>query len=218
MYQDLTILCVEDEDGVKRHIVNTLKYYFKKVFEASNGQEGLELYKQNQPDIIICDIQMPVLDGIEMIKSIRETDVITPIILLTAHNSEKYLMKLINLQIQHFILKPVNSENLLEGLEKALQGRYNGKVRLDENSFLDIDNSILKINEEKITLSARETKFLTLLSQNRVIHYSEIERELWSKKVMSLDALKSFVRDLRKKLPYEMIENIPQVGYKSLHK
>ncbi len=217
MYKDLTILCVEDEDGVRKHIVNTLKYYFKDVFEACNGKEGIEIYLQNQPNIIICDIQMPVMDGIEMIKFIREKDVITPIVLLTAHNSEEYLMKLINLKVQHFILKPVNAENLQEGLEKALQGRYSGKIRLNEKSFLDIDNSILQSDEEKITLSARETKFLTLLSQNRVIRYDEIESELWSEKSMSLDALKSFVRDLSKKLPIDLIENITQVGYKMLH-
>jgi len=217
LYKDLTILCVEDEEGVRRHIVNTLKYYFKEVLEANNGKEGLESYRQNQPDIILCDIQMPIMDGLEMIKHIREKDIATPVVLLTAHNSEEYLMKLINLQIQHFILKPVNADNLQEGLEKALQGRRLGSVKLTQNSFLDIDNFCLHVKNKEITLSLREVKFLILLSQNRMIRYDEIENELWSEKTMSLDALKSFVRDLRKKLPFEMIENIPQVGYKLLH-
>ena len=218
MYKNLSILCVEDESGVRKHLVNTLAYYFKEVYEASNGKEGLSMYQEHSPDIILCDIQMPVMDGLEMIKLIRKEDISTPIVLLTAHNSEEYLMKLINLHVQHFILKPVNAENLEEGIANALQGRYTGDLKLGENIFLNIDSSVLVVNKEEISLSFREVKFLTLLAQDRLIRYDEIESELWSEKVMSLDALKSFVRDLRKKLPFEMIENIAQVGYKLLHR
>jgi len=218
LYKNLSILCVEDESGVRRHLVNTLAYYFKDVYEASNGEEGLSMYHDHSPDIILCDIQMPVMDGLEMIKLIRKEDISTPIVLLTAHNSEEYLMKLINLHVQHFILKPVNAENLEAGIANAFQGRYTGDLKLGENIFLNLDSSVLVVDKEEISLSFREVKFLTLLAQDRLIRYSEIESELWSEKVMSLDALKSFVRDLRKKLPFEMIENIPQVGYKLLHR
>lgn len=217
MYQNLSILCVEDEEGVRKPIVNTLKYYFGKVYEASNGKDGLAVYGEQEPDIILCDIQMPIMDGLEMIREIRKEDTTTPIVLLSAHNSEEYLMKLINLHVQHFILKPINAKNLEEGLANALKGRHTGSVKLAPNSFLDIDNSCLHVEDKKIALSLREVKFLLLLCENRLIRYDEIELELWSQKVMSLDALKSFVRDLRKKLPYEMIENIPQSGYKLLH-
>ena len=218
MYQNLSILCVEDEEGVRKPIVNTLKYYFGKVYEASNGQEGLDIYEQYMPNIILCDIQMPVMDGLEMIKRIRKEDNTTPIVLLTAHNSEEYLMQLINLHIQHFILKPINSTSLEEALVNALSGRHIGSLKLNRNSFLDIDNLRLHVEDKEIVLNKRETKFLALLCKNRLIRYDEIENELWGEKSMSLDALKSFIRDLRKKLPTQMIENIPQVGYKLLHK
>ncbi len=218
MYKNLSILCVEDEVGVRKHLVNTLGYYFKNVYEATNGEEGLRLYYEFNPDIILCDIQMPIMDGIEMIKLIRKDDIITPIVLLTAHNSEEYLMKLINLQVQHFILKPVNAKNLEEGIANAFQGKYIGDLLLEEGIFLNIDSSSLLVDEKEISLSLREVKFLTLLAQNRLIRYDEIENELWSEKAMSFDALKSFIRDLRKKLPLEIIENIPQVGYRLLHR
>jgi len=216
LYKNLSILCVEDEKGVREPIVNTLKYYFGKVYEATNGEEGLNAYIKHSPDIILCDIQMPVMNGIEMIREIREEDSTVPIVLLTAHNSEEYLMELINLHVQHFILKPVNAKNLEDGIANALQGIHTGSVKLTQNSFLDIDNLSLHVNTKEISLSLRETNFLALLSQKRVIRYAEIEQKLWNEKAMSIDALKSFVRDLRKKLPYEMIENIPQVGYKLL--
>lgn len=216
MYKDLSVLCIEDEVGVRKHIVNTLSYYFKEVYEANNGEEGLNAYYDNSPDIIISDIQMPIMDGIEMIKKIRKEDTLTPIILLTAFNSEEYLIKLINLHVQHFILKPVNAQNLEEALENSLRGKYIGLIKLASNIVLDIDALVLSVDEQKISLSLREVKFLALLSNKAVLYYSKIEDELWKDKNMSSDALKSFLRDLRKKLPYEIIENIPQVGYKLL--
>lgn len=218
MYKDLTILCVEDEAGVRKRIVNTLAYYFKEVHEANNGEEGLKSYYNNQPDIILCDIQMPVMDGMEMIRHIRKEDGKTPIVLLTAYNSEEYLMELINLHVQHFILKPINAQKLEEAISNALKGRHSGLVKLNEDSFIDIDNLTLHVKSDEVLLSAREIKFLVLLSNATVIHYHEIEDELWSEKSMSSGALKSFVRDLRKKLPFDFIENIPQIGYKLLHR
>ena len=214
MYKSLSVLCVEDEDGVRKRVVNTLNYYFGEVYEASNGQEGLNSYYDNQPDIILCDIQMPIMNGIEMIKKIREEDVLIPIVLLTAHNSEEYLMELINLHVQHFILKPINAKNLEDALSNALKGKYTGIIKLKENVELDIDELTLKIDDKSISLSLREVKFLTLLSRKIVVHYIKIEDKLWEGKTMSTGALKSFVRDLRKKLPFDLIENIPQVGYK----
>lgn len=216
IYKNLTILCIDDEDGVRRRICNALSYYFKEVLEAPNGQVGLQLYYEHSPDIILCDVEMPIMNGIEMIKKIRAEDMSTPIIILTAYSNEEYLMKLINLHVQHYILKPVNSEKLLEGIRCAFAGKYTGRIKLTEELFLDVDNNMLHVKESSIDLSLRETKFLTLLAKNRgqIIYYSLIEEELWGDRMMSQGALKSFLRDLRKKLPYDIIENISQVGYR----
>ncbi len=218
IYKKLTILCVDDEDGVRRRVSNALSYYFAEVLEASNGKMGLQLYAENLPDIILCDIEMPIMNGIEMIKEIRATDRTTPIIVLTAYSNEEYLMNLINLHVQHYILKPISSEKLLDGIRAAFLGKYTGKIKLSEGIFLDIDNSSLQIKDGVVSLSFRETKFLSLLASNKeqIIYYATIEEELWENRAMSQDALKSFIRDLRKKLPYEMIENISQIGYRFL--
>jgi DNA-binding response OmpR family regulator len=205
---------VEDEDGVRKRIVNTLSYYFGAVFEAKNGEEGLELYYEHLPNIVICDIQMPVMDGVAMVREIRKEDKNTAIVMLTAYTNEDYLMKLINLNIQHYILKPMNVERLLEGISIALEGKYTGLVKICENILLDLDNLILKIDKKDVSLSVRETKFLKLLSSKNILSYTLIEEELWADKPMSVGALKSFVRDLRKKIDVDIIENITQQGYK----
>lgn len=88
-----------------------MKYYFKEVYEASNGLEALEMYEEFRPKIILSDIEMPKMNGLEFVKRIRQNDLSTSIIMLTAYSNEEYLMSLINLNIDHFILKPLNSKN-----------------------------------------------------------------------------------------------------------
>ena len=114
--KNISVLCVEDEDGIRQTIVNTLNYYFKDVYEATSGNEGFELYEYYKPKIVITDIQMRDGNGLELVKQIRENDTETMIIMLTAHSNEEYLMELINLNINYYILKPLNLKKLFEAL------------------------------------------------------------------------------------------------------
>ena len=115
--KNISVLCVEDEDGIRQTIVNTLNYYFKDVYEATSGNEGFELYEYYKPKIVITDIQMRDGNGVELVKRIRENDFETMIIMLTAHSNEEYLMDLINLNINHYILKPLNLKTQLSHIK-----------------------------------------------------------------------------------------------------
>lgn len=70
--QNYTVLCVEDEDGIRKRLVNTLKYYFRGVYEAKNGEDGYYLYNEYKPDLIITDIEMPNKSGISLVEDIRK--------------------------------------------------------------------------------------------------------------------------------------------------
>lgn len=109
--KSIPILCVEDEDGIRQIIVETLKYYFDEVYEAKDGEEAYEIYQEYKPKIILSDIQMKNCNGIEFVKRIRKEDSSTTIFMLTAYSNEEYLVDLINLNINHFILKPLNLKN-----------------------------------------------------------------------------------------------------------
>jgi len=215
-FKNYSILCVEDEDGIRKRLVNTLKYYFDDVLEASNGEDGYDLYQEYKPNIIISDIQMPKKNGIEMIENIRKNDHTTIIIMLTAFSSEEYLLKLINLHINHYILKPVNSENLLSGIIKAFGDRFDEKIVFDENLYFNMKEYELYYKEEIVVLRKRDKDFLLLLHENKtsVTTYSQIEEYLWRDKSMSMSALKTFIKELRQRLPLELISNVPQMGYK----
>ncbi|MGE4382097.1 MAG: response regulator transcription factor [Arcobacter sp.] len=213
--KNISILCVEDEDGIRETIVNTLNYYFKDVYEATSGNEGFELYEYYKPKIVITDIQMRDGNGVELVKRIRENDFETMIIMLTAHSNEEYLMDLINLNINHYILKPLNLKKLSQALEKYLV-KSSKPVMLSDDLLFDLQKrELIYKGSEIIPLRKREKDFLYLLYEKKgsILKYEEIEFELWNDKEMTTHALKSFIKELRNKLPVNVIKNVPQEGY-----
>ena len=187
-FKNYTILCVEDEDGIRKRLVNTLKYYFKDVLEARNGEDGYDLYLEYKPDIILSDIEMPELNGVDMVSQIRKNDSDTIIIMVTAYSNEEYLLDLINLKVNHYILKPVNSGNLLNGIIKGLDDRLTHNLKITSNCYFDIQKYELVYNEKEITLRKREKDFLILLynNANQVVTYEQIEEYIWKDKSMSM--------------------------------
>jgi len=125
-------------------------------------------------------------------------------------------MELINLKIDHFILKPANAERLLEGIKRALDGKLIGRIKLGRDLLFSPLERKLFLKELEISLNKREKDFLLLLLQNqkKITTYAQIENTLWDGKVMSSEALKTFIKDLRKKVTIEFLENLPQEGYR----
>lgn len=214
--KDVSILCVEDEDGIREIIVKTLKYYFNTVYEASNGEEAYEIYEKNSPKIILSDIKMNKMDGIEFVRKVREVDLNVMIIMLTAHSDKDYLIDLINLNINHYILKPLNLEKLNEALQKYIDRNMYESLKLCDDLILDVPKrELIYKGNQKIGLRKREKDFLEMLYKNKnmITKYEQIEFELWNSKEMTTYALKSFIKELRAKIPVNIIKNIPQEGY-----
>ena len=105
--QTLTVLYAEDEVGIRENIADSLGYYVKEVLQASNGAEAFDLYESNKPDIILTDIHMPVLNGIEFVKKVRQIDRDIPIVMITAHTDKKYLLEAVELHMEKYIIKPM---------------------------------------------------------------------------------------------------------------
>jgi len=214
--KNYTLLCVEDEDVIRKGIVNTLKYYFKDVLEASNADDGYDLYLEYKPDIILSDIEMPKKNGIKMIEEIRENDLTTLVVMITAYSSEEYLLDLINLNINHYILKPVSSQTLLSGILKAFGDKLDKKLNFTHDLYFDMKSYCLFYQNEKVLLRKRDIEFLLLLHKNRnnVLTYDLIEENLWKDKSMSISALKTFIKEFRQRMPLDIIDNVLQTGYK----
>ena len=107
--KDITVLYVEDEDMMRESVVMLLKRRFKKVLVAANGLEAIDIYKAENPDIVITDLQMPVMDGMELSKQIREMGD-TPIVVVSAFNDESHQVPEANGRL----LKPIKKNDLLD--------------------------------------------------------------------------------------------------------
>ena len=120
--EDLTILYAEDENGIRDTVCDVLELYVDNVITACDGQEALELYTQYKPSILLLDICMPIRDGLEVLKIIRETDLTTPVIIMTAHTEKEYLMDAVELYIIQvgFRTRP----QVIESLPGSLPGRH----------------------------------------------------------------------------------------------
>ncbi len=118
---DFSILYAEDDQLVSQMLSSVLEDYFKNVYAAKDGQEALEIYEKEQIDIVLTDIRMPNLDGMELIKTIREKDKDIPIIVCSAHNDTQYLLESIQYKIDRYIIKPIDLDILEEVLEKILE-------------------------------------------------------------------------------------------------
>jgi PAS domain S-box-containing protein/diguanylate cyclase (GGDEF)-like protein len=119
---DVTILYVEDDEVTRKGIAEFLGLRVQKVIVAEDGQQGLEYYKEHHPDMIITDIKMPVMNGIDMAKTIKLINKDIPFIVTTAYNDVEFLIECIDLGINQFILKPIVGNKLMEAIHKCMRG------------------------------------------------------------------------------------------------
>lgn len=214
--KDFSVLIVEDDENVRARLKSILSFYFRDVYEASDGDMAYKIFLSKKPNLIISDIVMEYEDGIYLVKKIRQSNLSVPIIILSAYPKEEYLLKLINLKIDQYLLKPTTNKELFLTISKVLCSENYSIIELSENIYLDTNNNQVIFEDKKIDLRKKEKDFLELMcrNRNRITKYFLIQDYVWTDKYMSQDALKTFVKELRKKLPRDIIENIKQEGYK----
>jgi YesN/AraC family two-component response regulator len=119
--KNLHVLYVEDDEVARENGIEYLENYFDHVHAASDAFEGLKLYREVHPEIIITDIQMPKLNGLEFIKQIRKENKETQIIVSSAHSDTTYLLQAIELQLVKYLIKPVQESAFKEALQQCIE-------------------------------------------------------------------------------------------------
>ena len=133
IYKNLNILCVEDDKDILNMYKGMFSLIFNKVYLAQNGEEGYEIFKKENIDIILTDQSMPKMTGLEMIEAIRKESNI-PIIMITAFEKTDILKKAIELNINGFIKKPISSQHIFKSLEFISKSIIAEKLLLKEQS------------------------------------------------------------------------------------
>lgn len=217
------ILFVEDDQVIRENYVTYLKMFFSEVFEAEDGEKAYELYKLKKPDIMIIDINIPKLNGLDLLERIRENDYSTKAIMLTAHSDKSFLLKAVGLKLTRYLVKPVSRKDLKEALKLTIDEvlKFNvitvQKIDLPDDYSWDFQLKELKYHNVIVELTNKEKIFLELLfsHKNRVFTYDEISEYVWGcDESITLNGLKNIVKRLRKKLPEDTILNIFNEGYK----
>lgn len=115
---NISILYVEDEENVRAMLSRFLQRFCTQLYVAKDGQEGLELYKEHRPNIVVSDIKMPKMNGLEMVKEIKNINHEQLVLLLTAHSDSEYLVEAINLNVDGYVLKPIDLDLVREKIEQ----------------------------------------------------------------------------------------------------
>jgi len=196
------------------------------IAHASNGEEGLVLMKSFTPDIIVSDIEMPVLDGLEMVKKIRQTNPDIPIILATGKNTPKDVTTGYEVGADNYIKKPFSSEELEAHIKALINLKNNSRLqlknaihRIGQYTFEPKKLSLIYLDSEKTLLTARESQILELLIENKgeIVKREFILETFWEKQdpVFASRSLDVFITKLRKYLSKDSsvsIKNVKPVG------
>lgn len=217
--KDKTILLVEDEEVIRRNIASLLKIFFKEVYTAHDGYDGIDKYEDNLPDIVMTDLKMPVMGGFELIDELKKRSSKAYTIIVSAHTDTELLIEAIHNGVDRYIIKPVTEDELFEAFEaylKKLDETLPKIIELNETTKIDLDKHLAIVNDEEIKLNKKENQLLTLLcvDMNKAVSYEEIEYQIWGSDSMSLSAIRSVVRDLRKKIGNEFVVNVSGIGYR----
>lgn len=212
------VLYAEDEEGIQKSVVKILKLFFETVITTDNGEDALGEYILNCPDVVILDICMPNMDGLEVVTKIREKNKKIPIIILSAYTENEYLWRAVEQKICKYLTKPFNKKELIDALKVvALElSDYNTKVKIADGFYLTCEKKFIKDETEK-QLTVNESKMMDLLLSrpNQILTYDDIADNIWrEEEFVSKDAIKAVVKDLRKVIGKDVIKNIFGVGYK----
>jgi len=218
-----TVLLVEDEESLGFLIKENLETRDFKVLYAPNGKEAYDMYLENNPDILVLDVMMPVMDGYTLAKKIRGTDNRVPIIFLTSKSQTKDVLEGFSHGGNDYIKKPFSMEELIVRMQSLLSRvqiqKETEQISIGKYSF-NKTTQVLRFNDEVQTLTHKETMLLFHLSEkrNQVLDRSETLLKLWgTDDFFNARSMDVFITKLRKKLkmdPAIQIINIRGCGYK----
>ena len=216
-----SIVYVEDDDEIRHYITSFLERYCKAIYACDSAEVGLELYKNHTPDILLLDINLGGISGVEMATQIRKTDTKTRILISTAYTNKNFMLQAIELGLTRYLVKPMTNEDLVTALEKCwLELESENSVDLSKGYSYNRDLAHIIYEDQHIALRHKEVELLELFikHEGEVLRYDFLEQSIWQNEPMTRDAIRSQIRNLRKKLTVDVLKNVSGLGYKFVRK
>lgn len=215
---NLTVLIVENEGDGKKIVQEVMRDKFEKVIIAQNGDEGLKKFKKYNPNMVITDVFMPIMNGLDMAKSIKEISKDTPIIVFSTNSEKETLLKAIDVGIDKYVLKPIDLDDFLVTLENVAKNKIETANIIQVTngySFNKIKRVLIRDGVE-ISLTKKELAFISLLIKRlgTLVLHDEIKNVVWVGESVTEAAIRTFVKRVRDKVGSNFIKNVPGLGYK----
>lgn len=218
LLKNKTVLFAEDDKTIREQTVEILGMIFKKVFWAEEGQKAFELYEDESPDIIISDIKMPNMDGLQLVEKIRAVDYKVPIVLLTSFTEQKMLLDAANLSVDGYVIKPIELNTLITTVSKAMKRveKNVGIFTLNKDLYYNNATQELYQHGSIVSLGVKELELIKLLITNRArtVTKEEISETLWPLESIADSSIKNLVLRIRKKLDTDIIVSVRGIGYR----
>ena len=197
----MKILIIEDDIQLNSTITNFLRYKGCQTTSVEDGEEALEYIDKNIYDLYIVDINIPKVSGLEVLKYIRQKDLITPVIIITASLELENLKTAYKNGCNEYIKKPFYLEELEIKIDKICVGNYKNEIiNISDNISYDTSLEELIINGEIKRLRKKEKRLLTILLQNinKTVPTQTLENYIWENEIKESYPLRQLVNDLRK--------------------
>jgi len=225
--KNYNLLYVEDDLIAIDSILYFIEKKFNKVFIANDGEEALEIINNNEIDILLLDINIPQINGLQLAKKLRDTNVNIPILFLTAHSEKEKLFKALDLKVHGYLVKPLDVSKLIVSLNKIIeeldQANLSSSILfLKYNFSWHIRLNELKYNNTLIPLTKNEILLIQTLAKDKFhgLSFNEIKEKVFkdinikdNSIVQLIARLKRKTKEISKNNDF-FIDNIYQYGYK----
>lgn len=215
------LLLLEDDIALNETLVDYLENLGFSVHPVYDGNSALDAIYENSFDLLLLDVNVPDINGFEILKNTREQDITTPAIFITSLNSMNDLENGYDSGCDDYIRKPFALKELKLRIETILKRDFfhneSTKIQIDKNISYDTHNDLLIIKNEEIKLNNKDAKLLKLFLQNKdsLITHETIYETLWDyNEQISESALRTYIKNLRKYLGKEKIVSIKKLGYR----
>jgi len=219
-----TILLVEDEDEIREDLALFLEFSDYEVLQASNGKEAYQLYQDHFIDLMITDIEMPRMNGLELAEKIRMQDSEISILIISGYSDKDKLLRAVKLNLIDYMIKPFTQKSILKTISDIFEKKERLLKDSDTNAFklnnylFDFAQNTLSCEDKSYTLTPKQSQVLKFMieHQNQILSPIDIYYALYPNhdREYSNASIRNIVKRLRSVLPEGVIESIYSEGYK----